>query len=104
MNDTLARIVFKDRDPVGQHISFGASPTVWVEVCGVVSAIRSDALEQEPGPEIFVPYLQQPSFSMTFLLRTESDPRTLAGAVRNVIQESDKNQPLLAVGTMDEAI
>lgn len=104
MNDTLARILFRDRDPVGQHISFGASPAQWTEVVGVVSAIRSGALEQDPGPEIFVPYLQQPSFSMTFVLRTESDPHMLAGAVRNAVQQVDKNQPLFDVTTMDEVI
>jgi putative ABC transport system permease protein len=70
----------------------------------VVSDTRSGALEQEPGPEIFVPYLQQPSFSMTFLLRTEVDPNMLAGALRNAVQQVDKNQPLFDVATMDEVI
>ncbi|MGH9403105.1 MAG: ABC transporter permease, partial [Terriglobia bacterium] len=104
MNDTLARILFRDRDPVGQHISFGGSQAAWMEVVGLVSAIRRGALEQEPGPEIFVPYVQQPSFSMTFVLRAESDPHMLAGAVRSAVQQVDKNQPLFDVTTMDEVI
>ncbi|MGH9396420.1 MAG: ADOP family duplicated permease [Terriglobia bacterium] len=104
MNDTLARILFRDRDPVGQHISFYDSPAVWTEVVGVVSSVRSSGLEQQPGPEIFVPYLQQPSFSMTFVLRAASDPHMLAGAVRNAVQRIDKNQPLFDVTTMDEVI
>jgi len=41
---------------------------------------------------------------MTFVLRTESDPHTLAGAVRNVIQQMDKNQPVMDVATMDDVI
>ncbi len=104
MNDTLARILFRDRDPVGQHISFGDSPAEWTEVVGVVSAIRSGTLQQEPGPEIFVPYLQQPPYVMTFVLRARAHPEALAAAVRNAVQQIDKNQPLFDVTTMDEVI
>jgi predicted permease len=104
VNDVLARTLFSDRNPVGQRVSFIPTPTTWMEVVGVVSAVRGDSLEEEPGAEIFLPYLQQPSFSMTFVLRTETDPHTLAGAVRNVIQQMDKNQPVMDVATMDDVI
>jgi predicted permease len=104
VNDVLARMLFSDRNPVGQHVSFIPTPTTWMDVVGVVSAVRTDSLEEEPGPEMFLPYLQQPSFSMTVVLRTETDPHTLAGAVRNVIQQMDKNQPVMDVATMDDII
>jgi putative ABC transport system permease protein len=104
MNDVLARMLFNDRDPIGQHVSFVTTPTAWMTVVGVVSAVRGNSLEEEPGPELFLPYLQQPSFSMTFVLRTEFDPQTLVGAVRGVIRQMDKNQPLMDVTTMDGVI
>ncbi len=104
VNAALARILFRDTDAVGQHISFYDSPTKWTKVVGVVSATRDGTLEQEPGPEIFVPYLQQPSFSMAFVLRTKSHPNMLSGAVRNAVQRIDKNQPLFDVTPMDEVI
>jgi predicted permease len=104
MNDALARMIFNDRDPIGQHVSFATAPTAWMAVVGVVSAVRGDSLEEEPGPEVFLPYLQQPSYSMTFVLRTQTDPDALAGAVRSVIQQMDKNQPVIDVVTMDDVI
>ena len=104
VNESLARMVFGAHDAIGQHISFGGPSAPWKEVVGVVANVREDALEKEPVPEIFVPYLQQPSFSMAFVLRTESSPLMLAGAVREAVQSIDKNQPLSGATTMDEVI
>src|SRR6266849_2054567 len=104
INESLARMVFGTREPVGQHISFTPGPSPWSEVVGVVADIRDNAIEERPAPEIFVPYLQQPSFSMTFVLRTESNLLMLAGAVREAVQGIDKNQPLSDTTTMDEVI
>ena len=104
VNEALARIVFGARDAVGQHINFGGPSAPWKEVVGVVADVREDALEREPVPEMFVPYLQQPSFTMAFVLRTESNPQMLLGAVREAVQSADKNQPLSATTTMDEVI
>ena len=104
VNESLARMVFGAHNAIGQHISLGGPSAPWREVVGVVANVREDALEKEPVPEIFVPYLQQPSFSMAFVLRTESSPLILAGAVREVVQSIDKNQPLSGATTMDEVI
>ena len=104
INDSLARMVFGTREPVGQQISSAPPPAPWNEVVGVVADMRDNAIEEGPAPEIFVPYLQQPSFSMAFVLRTESNPPMLAGAVRAAVLSIDKNQPLSDTTTMDEVI
>jgi putative ABC transport system permease protein len=104
INQSLERMVFNARDPLGQHVSFGPTPASWMEVVGVIRDARDSSLEREPGPEIFVPYLQQPSFSMTFMLRTGLDPETLAGAVRKAVESVDKNQPLSDVKAMDQVV
>src|SRR5438309_1477656 len=104
VNESFSRMVFGGRDAIGQHIGFGEPSPTWKEVVGVVADAREDALEKEPGPEMFVPYLQQPSFSMTFMLRTESSPLMLAGGVREAVLNIDKNQPLSDTTTMEEVI
>jgi len=104
VNESFSRMVFGGRDAIGQHIGFGEPSPTWKEVVGVVADAREDALEKEPGPEMFVPYLQQPSFSMTFMLRTESSPLMLAGSVREAVLSIDKNQPLSDTTTMEEVI
>jgi putative ABC transport system permease protein len=104
VNESFARMAFKGRDPLAQQISFGPPPAPWTEVVGVVADTRDNALEQEPIPEIFVPYLQQPAFSMTFVLRTPASPQALVGSVRQAVEGVDKNQPLSEAKTMDEVL
>jgi len=104
MNESLARMIFKAGDPLGQHISFGPPPAPWTEVVGVVADTRDNALEQEPVPEIYVPYLQLPTFSMAFVLRADASPQALVAPVRKTIEGVDKNQPLSEARTMDEII
>jgi putative ABC transport system permease protein len=104
VNDVLARVLFGGSDPVGRRVSFESTPAAWMTVVGVVSSVRSNSLESEPGPEIFLPYLQQPAFAMSFVVRTESDPQPLAAPLRGIIQQMDKNQPVIDVATMDTVI
>jgi putative ABC transport system permease protein len=104
VNEAFARMAFEARDPLAQQISFGPPPAPWSEVVGVVADTRDHALAEEPIPEIYVPYLQQPSFSMAFILRTTADPQPLVKTVRGAIESIDKNQPLSDATTMDEVI
>lgn len=102
MNQSLARMIFGTSDPVGQRVGFGDSSEPWREVIGVVADVKEDAIGREPLPEIFVPYLQNPAFAMTFVLRTASNPETLASAIRVAVQDVDKDQPVSQIATMDE--
>ena len=104
VNESFARMVYKAREPLGQRISFGPPPAAWSEVVGLVADARDGALEQDPIPEIFVPYLQQPAFSMTFALRTSTSPQALVKPVREAVLGVDKTQPLSAATTLDEVI
>jgi putative ABC transport system permease protein len=104
VNESFVRMVFKARDPLAQEMSFGQPPAPWCQVVGVVADTRDSALELEPSPEIYVPYLQQPSFSMAFVLRTTGSPEALVRPVRAVVEGVDKNQPLAEAATMDEVI
>jgi putative ABC transport system permease protein len=104
VNESFAQMAFRARDPLAQRISFGPPPAPRSEVVGVVADTRDDTLEREPIPEIYVPYLQQPSFSMTLVLRTANTPRALVRPVRGAIAGIDKNQPLSEATTMDEVL
>ena len=104
MNEDLARLAFRGQNPLGQRVGVGPPSEPWDEVVGVVSDTRAAALDQEPGPQLFVPFIQQPSYVMTFVLRTAPAPITLAAAVRKTVQGIDKNQPVFDISTMDEII
>ena len=104
VNEAFARMAFKAGDPLAQQISFGPPPAPWSQVVGVVADTRDHALAEEPIPEIYVPYLQQPSFSMALVLRTAARPQGLVSPVRKAVESIDKNQPLSETTTMEEVI
>jgi putative ABC transport system permease protein len=102
INESLARMVFETRDPIGQQISFGVPTEPWREVVGVVADVREDAIGREPFPEIFAPFAQYPGFYMTFVLRSAASPENLAPAIRKALQNVDKDQPVSQILTMEE--
>ncbi|MGH9495246.1 MAG: ADOP family duplicated permease, partial [Candidatus Sulfotelmatobacter sp.] len=103
LSESLARQAFKGHDPLGQHFGIITGEPEFT-VVGVVADARNSALDQEPLSEIFTPYLQKPSFRMTFVVRTEGNPHSLASGVRSVVLSVDKNQPLAELRTMDEIL
>src|SRR5262249_16544776 len=66
-------------------------------------------LDIETRPEMYVPYLQGllPSWNvppMFLVVRSASEPANLIAAVRGVVQELDRDQPLYSVATMEQLL
>jgi predicted permease len=106
MNETLAREAFGDGDPIGQQAGiYGLSGVSWRTVVGVVADAKNSTIEQQPWPEIFVPYPQALlPLSATFVVRTGGDPSALAALVRKAVEAVDRDQAVSNVQTLDEAI
>ncbi len=103
LSESLARQAFRSHDPLGQHFAYLVPNGAEYTVIGVVGDTRNSALDQEPLPEMFMPYLQQPH-SMTFLVRTKRDPGSVATGVRSAVFSVDKNQPISELQTMDHVL
>jgi putative ABC transport system permease protein len=103
LNQSLARALFHRRDPLGRQVSFGEKQP-WNRVVGVVADTRNTALAQQPWPEIYLPYPQQPRPFMTLVVRAKGKPLPLAESIRKAVQSVDKDQPVSNVQTMDELI
>jgi putative ABC transport system permease protein len=98
---SLAQRFWPGRDPIGQHFSIDDPE---ITVVGVVADVHSASLEAAPQPTVYVPFRQHAFPFMTFVLRTAATPATLSAAVREAIWRVDKDQPVGAVRTMDEAL
>ncbi len=108
VNQALARRYFPDRSPVGQRISLN-DPGDWREIVGVVGDVRSQGLDQEARPTVYVPYGQNASklFArtaslMTIVLKSSVDPSSLTSAVRRAAAEVDPTQPIHGVMTLQQ--
>lgn len=106
INRALARIAFGDQDPIGQNLGMpGLNGKTWSKIVGVISDARNNTLEQEPSPEIFIPYSQDLlQLSVTFIVRTSFEPSSLPNEVRKAIRSVDTEQAASSVQTLDEVI
>jgi putative ABC transport system permease protein len=66
---------------------------------------KNSTLEQQPLPEIFIPYSQGLlPLSAYFVVRTVGDPSSFGGPIRNAVQMADRNQAVSDIQTLEEVL
>lgn len=107
INRTMARRYWEDENPIGRRMRFGGSQAPWFEIVGVVGDIKHMGLDEEEGPAIYQPHAQK-TFDflrwMTLVVRTDTDPLGLAGAIRAQVQAVDKDQPVYEIASMKDIL
>lgn len=110
INEAMARQFFLGEDPVGRRFSISWPPQAFLgvpgtyEVIGIVANERFAGLQARPEPAMYFAHRQFPFFGMSLVIRTATDPSSLAAAVRQTIWEMDRDLPVYDVGTMDELL
>jgi putative ABC transport system permease protein len=108
LSERAARLLFPDRDPLGQEVShdlgFGAKTAKTRTVIGVVGDVRQEGLHLEEEPEIYVPHAQAPFPGTSLVVRTSVAPLSLAGPLRDKIRALDKDLPLKTATTMEDLL
>jgi putative ABC transport system permease protein len=107
INQTFADRFWPDEEPIGKRMTFGAPGpnTQWLTIVGVVGDMRRTGYESPVRFETFLPYTQRNFMGfLTIVVRTESDPRAMMGALREVVREIDPDQPVSHTMTMDEQL
>ena len=101
VNETLARRVFQDDDPVGR-------PTTRGTIVGVAGDIRNANLDQETLPELYYPIAQNWSqlseLGMTLVVRTAGPPTAVVDAVRTAVRAINPDEAIFDVKTMDRIV
>ncbi len=101
INQTMARRLFANQDPIGQRVRIGGGSTgPWSTIVGVIGDIRHGGLEEEPQPEMYVTYLQNPPVSPFIVIRATGDPAALVETVKSEARAIDKDLPLIDMRTM----
>jgi putative ABC transport system permease protein len=115
INQTMASQHFGGENPLGQHIQLGATPDPdpqfpYMEVVGVVGDVRQQP-DADAKSEMYVPYEQYPDqflrrmyTNVNLVVRTTGVPAQLASAVRDVVRDVDREQPVVNVRTLDEVL
>ncbi len=105
INETMAKRYFANEDPVGKRVSLVPGQSgPWLTIVGVVGDTRHTSLSIPPTVEAYGPHAQDPIGTMNIVVRTSSDPSSLANVVRNELRAMDSSLPLLGMRTMDQTL
>ncbi len=103
VNEAFAARFWPGEDPIGKRMRFSgpAEERPWQTVVAVVGNVRNQL--DVPGPaEMYFPLRQQTKRTMALMVRTATDPRSLAESVRAQVIALDRDLPVFDVMTMDD--
>ncbi len=102
INDTMARLYFSERDPIGQFL--GVPMAGRIEIIGIVGDVRHGSLQSAVQPEMFVSYRQFSLSDMTVVVHAEADPASISALVRDRVRAIDPDLPVTRIATMEQLI
>jgi predicted permease len=73
-------------------------------IVGVVENVSYSGLDMTARPEMYVPYGQQDTESLTLLVRTAGDPLALVAPIRAAVRATANGTPIAEVATMEGLI
>jgi len=108
VNQAMVRRYFPGKAAIGRRIHLGWGPVegekLEGEIVGVVADTKQYEVEQDSEPEIFFPYDQAPTDSLSVVFRSSAEPSVLAPASRQQLREIDPSLPLIEFQAMDDLI
>ena len=102
INEAFEHEFFPNESPLGHRVQMGGNE--WRTIVGVVGNTRQDGIASELAPEIFISTEQSPSPYLSLAVRTESDPMSLAPAIREIIASLDKTVPVFGIEKFDDTL
>ena len=106
VNETFARFLFEDANPIGRHIQIGSNDAD-TQIVGVVKDSRFTGLREKPAHFLYVPFEQEGdefTRQSAFFLRTQGDERSVMTAVRATVKQLDRNVPIERLTSMKSTI
>ena len=116
INEAMAREYWSDGDPLSDRlvVGKGVMPAFDAEgerqVIGVVADIRSDGLDTEPQPQMWIPQAQVPDAAnalnvglnpISWIVRTQVPPQSLSNAIQDGLRKAT-GLPVSNIQSMDE--
>jgi putative ABC transport system permease protein len=101
INQTLATQFFPNEDPLSHRLTING---VSRNIVGVVGDVKYEGLGTPVRPQVYVPFAQSPFPGMRLVVRTSTEPKSVAAAAQARIQAIDKEEGATQVATMNELI
>jgi putative ABC transport system permease protein len=101
INEAAKRQFWPSEDPIGKRVS-GDGGEHWVNIVGVVGDVREFGLDHAPKAEFYASQAQnaQPA---TLIVRTISEPRSMAQALTRAVHDVDPQTAVTHILTLEQA-
>lgn len=105
VNQAFVDQVFPHQNPVGRRINFTytSAPNLW-EIVGVVGNENIGQLDAKPTPVIYDNFEQNIYGFLSLVVRTEQEPISVAGRVRDAVRQIDPGVPVSNIASMQQII
>jgi len=99
INRTMAEALWPRQNAVGKKVKFNG---VWHEVIGVAGDVRAAGVSQPAGFQMYLSASQHPASDMTLVMRTSTEPLSLAAMAKQAVYGLDPEQAVSNVASLDQ--
>ncbi len=105
VNEAMVKEHFPNQDPLGQKLLIDMmDKPAPCEIIGVVGDVKHHGLDTEVRPFAYWPPPELTYSFMSIVVRTDSDPDTIAAAIQREVSVMDKDLPIADVRMMQDLI
>jgi predicted permease len=101
VNHAFVEKYLRGRNPIGLHIGGDDATNPQYVIVGVVRDTKYQNLRSAEAPTAYVPFTKD---GATFVLRTAARPAIFMPAVRQIVNQADKNLPVIRMRTQSEIV
>jgi putative ABC transport system permease protein len=113
INQTLARSGYLGDNPLGRQV-YGPGRAPW-EIVGIVDDVRQFDLDQDPDPQVFIDFRQQPTPPIATVaigpppapyiaVRTDAEPLRTVAAIRGIVRQLEPQASVDNIATMQQLL
>jgi predicted permease len=118
INEAMAKQYWPKGDPLNDRLLVGKgvmrefAAETDRQIVGVVADIKSNGLDSQPEPQVFIPQAQVPDLAnalnvgltpISWIVRTQAPPQSLSGAIQDQLRQST-GLPVSDVTSMDDIV
>jgi len=105
IDESAAHKYWPNLDPLGRRVRFRRDPSKpWTTIVGIVKDIKSDGLDIDGIPHIYVSTYQDSTKRLSVVLRTSQSATALESQIRHEIQSIDPGLPVFGVSSMNDVL
>ncbi len=106
VNEAFARKFYPDLNSIAEattkRFRFGGETGQLLQIVGVARDGKYWTIGEDPQPFVYTPMLQSYESYNILVVRTETNPQLLIGAIRSEVQKLDPTLPLYDIKTIEE--